>query len=725
MKKSGLLMKMFISYLALLIPLFCILLVAFYGITSEYRKIDDSRITLTVEQVMDVIDNKYKEFASMGQQISSSPEILPSEFFKGESHILDGIERIRSISAYDDMVSDCLVYYNSDRIYSIRGSSSVDTFVKITLDCDEKNEEIIKNLIADNKRGVALAENSNYLNSIILHFPFDATVANGQGSVNICIKIDEFVELLNPLLQVEEMYVKVDLDNGQAIYLSGNSETGFMQINKEEYPLIDTTNHWITKNAVSRYLGMDFSFAWRYDKIYANISRYQLFLYITLTVLLLISVLISYKISYTYWKKTKSVVDIVGTAITKPDINNTKDEWDLIRTAVGGIIEENINSKLIISEYKQAFRQQVSLVILHGTYNNLEQIDQMLELCKLDIYEEYYAVCIVCVSEEKIEEAWDILQEEFPDDILCINKISDTQVFELLLQLPNEDDGGHNRANILNKLQNLFQNKEEFNIPASIVISNVYSQKHMIAFGWMEAIEKLQIFLDDKSMPSQYICSEKITESKKKIIEADQDKLDFEKAIEEKDAVLAESILDRMVLVTDENDKEKIYYRCFCILRYMIILLQSNNIEMDRNIRENVMSINIGDISSFLLDMKSVIRYYCKQESSTDFDSILKYIEENYWKNNFSLENIAEKFNFSKTYFSRMFKQKMGCKYIDYLSNLRMEEARKELITTDLSIQEIAENIGYFDVPGFRKKFKQTYGINASQYRKENSKDFN
>ena len=55
---------------------------------------------------------------------------------------------------------------------------------------------------------------------------------------------------------------------------------------------------------------------------------------------------------------------------------------------------------------------------------------------------------------------------------------------------------------------------------------------------------------------------------------------------------------------------------------------------------------------------------------------------------------------------------------MDYLTQCRMEQAKKLLDETDYSIKQICEMVGYMNVPGFRSKFKEYYGVNASEYRK-------
>lgn len=97
---------------------------------------------------------------------------------------------------------------------------------------------------------------------------------------------------------------------------------------------------------------------------------------------------------------------------------------------------------------------------------------------------------------------------------------------------------------------------------------------------------------------------------------------------------------------------------------------------------------------------------------------ITNYIQENYNKN-ISLEGVAEVFGFSPTYLSRIFQKYASINYKTYLLNVRVEYGFKELVNTDLSINEIAENNGFPDSRSFAKAFSKRYGVLPSTYRKE------
>jgi AraC-like DNA-binding protein len=101
----------------------------------------------------------------------------------------------------------------------------------------------------------------------------------------------------------------------------------------------------------------------------------------------------------------------------------------------------------------------------------------------------------------------------------------------------------------------------------------------------------------------------------------------------------------------------------------------------------------------------------------TEFDKLLKYIENNYTDCNLTAERVADYAHLNKTYLSRSFKAKMNMTYIDYLTALRMKRAEELLLHSDLSIPKICNQAGYIDVSSFRKKFKKIYGMSASDYR--------
>lgn len=82
------------------------------------------------------------------------------------------------------------------------------------------------------------------------------------------------------------------------------------------------------------------------------------------------------------------------------------------------------------------------------------------------------------------------------------------------------------------------------------------------------------------------------------------------------------------------------------------------------------------------------------------------------------LERVSFAVGFNSSYFSRVFKEETGKKFIDYLTEMRMQEAQRLLSETDLPIAAIAEQVGYGDDKYFSRAFKKFTGLKPKDYRK-------
>jgi len=83
-----------------------------------------------------------------------------------------------------------------------------------------------------------------------------------------------------------------------------------------------------------------------------------------------------------------------------------------------------------------------------------------------------------------------------------------------------------------------------------------------------------------------------------------------------------------------------------------------------------------------------------------------------------SLDALANKVGLSPIYISKMFKEKLGVNYIDFLTECRIEKAKKLLADSEKSLKEITFEIGYHEPNYFSKVFKKMCGISPTEYRR-------
>lgn len=106
-----------------------------------------------------------------------------------------------------------------------------------------------------------------------------------------------------------------------------------------------------------------------------------------------------------------------------------------------------------------------------------------------------------------------------------------------------------------------------------------------------------------------------------------------------------------------------------------------------------------------------------KQEERV-ITGITRYLQE-HLSQEVSLSVLAERFHLNPQYISQLFKNEIGVGFLAYLTNIRMERAKHLLLSTSLSVAEVAEQSGYGDYRGFTKVFKKSEGITPSQYRRD------
>lgn len=101
----------------------------------------------------------------------------------------------------------------------------------------------------------------------------------------------------------------------------------------------------------------------------------------------------------------------------------------------------------------------------------------------------------------------------------------------------------------------------------------------------------------------------------------------------------------------------------------------------------------------------------------TQLKKVLGVIEERY-SSTITLEDLSKVVGMSPKYFCKFFYEMIHKTPIDYLNYYRIECASYQLLTTDLSITDIAYNCGFNDLSYFIKSFKKYKGITPSKYSK-------
>lgn len=88
---------------------------------------------------------------------------------------------------------------------------------------------------------------------------------------------------------------------------------------------------------------------------------------------------------------------------------------------------------------------------------------------------------------------------------------------------------------------------------------------------------------------------------------------------------------------------------------------------------------------------------------------------------NLTLQDMADSAALSVYHFARVFHQETGMPPAMYLANLRLDEAKRLLLSTSLRVMEVCYQVGYNSVGTFTSRFKQEVGMPPGQFRKAGS----
>ncbi|WP_201714703.1 response regulator transcription factor [Rossellomorea arthrocnemi] len=131
---------------------------------------------------------------------------------------------------------------------------------------------------------------------------------------------------------------------------------------------------------------------------------------------------------------------------------------------------------------------------------------------------------------------------------------------------------------------------------------------------------------------------------------------------------------------------------------------------------------HLEDVNEDLSDLYQVYAR-CKEavDKKTRISPIVKqaqiFVQKHYQDSSLTLERVAMELHVTTVYLSRMIKQELGISYSGLLTQMRIDKAVNLLKTTDMSIREIAEKVGYESQHYFSTIFKKLVGVSPKRFK--------
>jgi two-component system, response regulator YesN len=164
----------------------------------------------------------------------------------------------------------------------------------------------------------------------------------------------------------------------------------------------------------------------------------------------------------------------------------------------------------------------------------------------------------------------------------------------------------------------------------------------------------------------------------------------------------------------------------FAVNSAVSTIQKNNDISWDLNINALLSGLTeaelVHDMYRPFFNVLEQVSTSLEDKRSTKHDDvvskIIAIVQQKYMVQELSLDGIAEEMGLSATYIGRLFKKHTLNTILNYIIEVRMDKARELLLTTELSVGDIAEKTGFLNSPYFYKAFKKINGVTPADFRK-------
>ncbi|MEN6316318.1 MAG: AraC family transcriptional regulator [Clostridiaceae bacterium] len=757
--------KLIISYLIIVFSCTITMSIFFYSFAFSNIKSQvinsNQRILINYRNTIDsyILGNIENLSFSIINSISKDEDLLyfcMNNFKNDHVEILKIYKYLDSIKAITPYIDTITIYYESNNLFvSTDGMRSGNSQNKYKLrDMDIINKVQNKSFIKMWVYAQDVPEHSLYNNQksidLVSYIRKSCPISLDSACyVSISISASKLFDSINSSVPIPYNNLFILDDKGQILKPAGEhiivndiieSEI-FQKItdSKETNGFFEYRNN--EENYIVSYIASNSS-NWRIfviNPVAQLMNNYSCIFYIVITIALtilaagiLLSILFAFR-TYTPLARLTSKCR----NLFLPDKVSLNNEYDLVTTTLQKL-SETVNSQA--DKIREVFPLLKHHLILSFMKPDLDKDEIESKLAFLDIafpYPVFQALVINCKnplinidiqSFEYIKlAAMDKINEFFEYNRIFIISTFLDDTFICIINMKNSTDTD------ISLFENLLAHlKSDFNLPFYCSPSPAVCDRMQLPYSFKMANESIEYkYIYPKKyllFPGDVLPPEEDSYQYKKI---ESDLVDFEKAISTNQLEEAITLIHNICkgVCTFGLTMEQIKSILRIVVFHMKILynyysatsskLRNTNMDLDSDYEK------IADIEEFekwacsiVEIVLSVIQGKYSPHNNIMVEYVKQYVSSNIISNQeISLYEIAGSLHISHSHLSRVFKEETGYNFVDYIMDVRMENAKKLLTSTNKKVDEIADMVGYTTTPYFIKKFREKYGISPKKFR--------
>ncbi len=743
-----------ISYIVtLMVPMLIMSVIVLYHFVNVLKLEVETNLKNPTVKSIDNLD------AQIDQLMKTSLQIELNDFFRSVNlqntpNLAIDIKKELLKYSTNSFIDEIFVFnFNDNYISSFNYSCSVDIFENFILHQDQTDFNLLAFMESEQQEGFFyFPENSINLANTESHLMYVNKIpiysSKPYGIVMYMIPESSIKRVLDPsvfggsslmminpeskdiLLQFSDHHTPEFIDTFSNI-LNAHSEIkdiGKLEIANKKY------SSFVYDSAKMPYLLIHLL---PDDLLSSKINPMRTVYFISMVIIIILSgivIAILMRINYRPIKNLKKLLEDSLMPSSKNIENEKLNEIELLEYALLQYNKENIDLREFASSNKDAVKNYLIDCFLAGQASH---VDNIMETCSnIDIYFEKKYYCTIIfktgnLTDIRINDIESIISStSLPDKSQSLLH-RDIRLNNIVVILGfDRDDENKSRVFTLKLLK---QFSEKYGSDFRVGVGSFYEGIFQIHHSYTEALKVLDY---NKILSgSNTICYSDISKTGESNIQYPFNLFEnLESFVRKSDEFGIQDTINQLIYYMKNKNlslylAKNICYDTANTITKELLKKYSNSPLLNKPYIEKIYATDINtfeDIVSIMKEISDDIIHYLNVDSASYeiklLQQVIKYIRENYSDPEFSIQNLADLLQMSTPYLSQYFKKNTDYTISEYVTRLRMEKAKDLLIETNMSVQEIAANVGYYSVSSFIRKFKEKVKITPGQYKKKYSK---
>lgn len=758
--------KYFLSYV---FPILVIILILKYVIFRDFITTLQSEVELSniavLTQIKNIIDFRMKEIDHMAFKIGTSSNLAPYKAMKSGVDAYEAIKELEEYKIRNEFIYDIAVYYNyenNDRMLTCNVDVSIDRFFEYLYRYKNWGKEDFIETIADLDypvvRAAELVEVNRYnpREFITYLYPFPLNVSMPYGCLILLISGDTLEDISKTVLTERQgSFFILDHDmmplfkytegeerlNEQEVvdFIKNNKSNGNVHIasfSDKQYSIISIPseyNQWTYVIVMPSH-----QFMGKIDETRALFNVATVFIF-------LLGLLSAYAFATGNYKPLENLMNLVSEIKSTKNTIASKvrhiDEFKIISGALNEVSEENTALRVKIRSKAGMLREQVLWKLLNGKVKSSEKLEGLCDLTPIRLDFPYFAVMIVMIDDiQKLKKSneksstelmkFSIINviEELGEDIGYGYgiELTDERFMAFILNLKENCAKESSIRKIAVKAKEIFM--QHFSLSITIGIGSIYSDVSMIRESFQEANRAIYYRMIKGSNNVIFYKDTKNNPNGDYKYPVDLE-TSIVMAIKQGDIKKVEDEIEKLIsyMIEQMLTPELVQLVFFGIINAIVKCMDEIGIEIkysfvgDNDSTEGTFFETMDDLRERMLDFCSQICASVEKErESKSFeirDRVFAIVREKYSDSTLCIESIADELGISASHLCRCFREQAGTSLMQYIDNVRMNEAKWLLRNTRLQLRDIISRTGYLNESSFIRKFKRMEGITPIQYR--------